>query len=137
MKYSAAMVRVLVAATAWLACACGGGAKADTTTPAQPLENKAPAAEPAAAPVPVASSPAAATALQKLREYTDKMCACGDQTCMQTVTDDMTQWSRKMAKQQTEPVKMSGDEMNIATALGTRMGECMQRVMNAAQPGQP
>ncbi len=135
MKYSAAMGRPLAVATIVLAAACGGGSKDATTTPAQPIENKAPP-EPTPA-QPAASSPAAATAMQKLREYTEKMCACSDQTCMQMVSDEMTQWSQEMAKQQREPVKMNDEEVKVATALGTRMGECMQRVVSSGQPSQP
>lgn len=134
MKYSAAMQRLLVGATVVLACACGGGNKGAATTAPQPIENKAPAAESAPAEGPAASSPAAATAMAKLREYTEKMCACADQTCMEHVSDEMTHWSQEMAKQQSEPVKMSDDELKVATELGTRMGECMQRVMGASQP---
>jgi hypothetical protein len=133
MKYSAAMQRLLVVASVWLACACGGGKK-DAASPApQPIENKAPAEAPAQ---PAATSPAAATAMQKLREYTEQMCACSDQTCMQRVADDMTKWSQEMAKQQTEPVKMSDEEVKVATDLGTRMGECMNRLMANGQPTQ-
>lgn len=138
MKYSAAMQRLLVGATVLLASACGGSGNKGASAPApQPIENKAPAAEPAPAAAPAASSPAAATAMAKLREYTEKMCLCADQTCMQQVSDEMTQWSQEMAKQQKEPVKMTDDEVKVATELGTRMGECMQRVMNAAPPSQP
>lgn len=81
-------------------------------------------------------APQFAEAIQKMQEFTDKMCACKDAKCAQDVSDEMTKWAQEMAKEQQDPPKMSEDEMKKATEIGTRMGECMTKAMGAELPPQ-
>jgi len=130
------MLKRLVIASAWLACACGGGGKTEPAAPAeQPIENKAPAAEPAAAPALAPGSPEAVMA--KLQEFGAKMCACKDNTCAEGVSNEMTKWSVEVAKTQTEPVTMTEQDQDRAVKIAQQMGECMQEAMTASPPKPP
>lgn len=111
------------AAIGWavVACACGGA----KTAPKQPetLANKQPAPLPAAAPV---DEPP----MVAMQRFTDEMCRCVDPDCARRVSDDMTKWGQEMAAKYTDPPKMSEDEQRRAVAIGTHMGECMQKAMS-------
>ena len=69
--------------------------------------------------------------------YSDHMCACRDKACVDKVTDEMTRWSQEMAKEDPKPPHMSEDQIKAATAIGERMGTCMQSAMAADKPGLP
>jgi hypothetical protein len=65
--------------------------------------------------------------LEKMREFTDAMCACKDKQCASRVSDDMTKWS-------TELMKHSGDRVNakISTKMASitkQLGDCMMKAM--------
>lgn len=110
-----------------LLCACGGGAKAPPKEPVA-LANTQPA--PLPPPAPVEEPPMVA-----MQRFTDEMCRCVDADCAKRVSDDMTKWGREMAAKYTDPPKMSEDEQRRAEAIGTHMGECMQKAMSV--PSQP
>lgn len=133
------MLNAFAVASVGLACACGGGSKKEASTPAeQPIENKAPpAAEPAAAPAPAPDSPEGA--IIALEGFTAKMCTCANADCARQVSDDMTAWAQDSAKKHPEPLQMSEEQQKRTTEIGMRLGECMQKAMNAgfAQPSQP
>jgi hypothetical protein len=76
-------------------------------------------------------------AMKKFHEFADKMCACKDMTCAQDVSDEMTKWGQEMAKTDPEPPVMTEEDTKEATALGQRMGECMQKAMGVADPAAP
>lgn len=70
------------------------------------------------------------TALAKMTEFADKMCACHDTTCAQKVSDEMTKWAQEQATKQTRrPPKMSEQMTKRFTELGERLGKCMQQAM--------
>lgn len=68
-------------------------------------------------------------ALNKMRKFTDDMCACKDTACAQKVSDEMTKWSQEMVSSDKTPPKMTEADTKEAQEIGTRMGECMQRAM--------
>jgi len=70
-----------------------------------------------------------------MTHFADEMCACHDTSCAQRVADEMTKWSQEMAKDQSKPPKMTDDDVKRATALGERMGKCMQEAMGGGQMG--
>lgn len=122
-------MRTLVIAVVLVSVACGGGQSASPPPP--PVSNSVAAAPPDAAP-PSATEQAMAT----MRRFTDEMCACTTAECAKQVSDQLTEWSVKMAKEETEPPPMTEAEQKQATELGTQMGECMMRAMGM-QPSQP
>jgi hypothetical protein len=71
----------------------------------------------------------AATSMAKMEEFANKMCACNDVTCANGVSDEMTRWSQEMAGKQKRSPKMTKADLERATAIGTRMGGCMQKAM--------
>ena len=75
--------------------------------------------------------------MAKFQEFADQMCRCSDAACAQKVSDDMTKWSVEMSKRQPVPHKLNEQQMKDATAIGTKMGECMQKAMTAGQETQP
>lgn len=117
---------------AFLVCAaltaCWSGSRQEAAAP-QPIENSSP-------PPPVVSSvrspPPRRTpneeALDRMRELESALCACQDMTCVQRVSEDMTQWSQELS-QRGEQLKLTDEETKQATEIGMRMGECMQRAM--------
>jgi hypothetical protein len=72
-----------------------------------------------------------ATALKKMAEFKDQMCACKDTACAQRVSDVMTSWAQELSKEQTEPPKMTEEDTKKATEIGEEMGKCMQKAMGA------
>jgi hypothetical protein len=105
--------------------ACGGGGSKPAESPREPaaVSNTEPT------PAPAPQTPIQ-EAMAKMREFSDKMCACKDSPCAQAVSDEMTKWAQEMANQ-TEPVKMTEEDQKAATEIGARMGECMQKAMSA------
>ena len=62
--------------------------------------------------------------------FKGKLCACPDQTCVQGVSDEMTQWAKDMQAKGMKDPKMTDDQTKRATAIGEDMGKCMKRIMN-------
>lgn len=128
------MLKGFIVVSVWLSCACGGGGKKESTAPVDPpIDNTAPARTPAAAPAPAPGS--AEASLMKLEELAARMCACTDVTCLKAVSDDMTAWSES----QGTPPEMTDEQDRKATGIGTRMGRCVMKVMNASstEPAAP
>jgi len=73
----------------------------------------------------------AAAAMQKMEDFTTRMCACKDAACAQAVSDEMSKWSQEQAKNQKSPPKLSDNEQKRSVALGEQMGKCMQEAMAA------
>ena len=75
-----------------------------------------------------------AEAMNKMGEFKDKMCACKDAKCAQSVSDDMTKWGQEQSKAMTEPPKLSDEQVKQATDIGEQMGNCMVKAMGADTP---
>lgn len=69
------------------------------------------------------------SAMAKLTEFADQMCACHDSTCAQKISDEMVKWGQEQAKQQHDPPKMSEQMTKRFTEVGERLGKCMQQAM--------
>ena len=70
-------------------------------------------------------------AMAEMAQFRDQMCACKDTACAQHVSDDMTKWGQKLAKEQSEPPQFSEEDTRRATEIGETMGKCMQHAMGA------
>lgn len=56
--------------------------------------------------------------------FTGEMCACRDKTCVETTSNNMTQWSMQLANE-SQPPKIDDGTMKVAIQLGERMARCM------------
>lgn len=91
-----------------------------TAAPAEPAQEPAPSDTPA---------PFTREALfQEMQGFADRMCECHDSQCAQQVADDMQTWSRE-AEKRADPPHMSEQDVQHASAIGERMGRCMQQAM--------
>jgi len=68
-------------------------------------------------------------AFKQMTTFKDQMCMCKDAACAQHVSDDMTKWGQEMAKDNTEPPRMTEEDTKRFTELGEQMGKCMQKAM--------
>jgi hypothetical protein len=69
-------------------------------------------------------------AMEKMREFRDKMCLCKDKACADKVQDEMIRWSSEMAKSAGErDERLDDQQMKEMTEVGTQYGECMVKVM--------
>lgn len=75
--------------------------------------------------------------MAKMAGFSDQMCACKDAECARRVSDEMTAWSQELAKKDEEPPKLSEDQQKRAMAIGTKMGECMQKAMGMSDDPPP
>lgn len=102
---------------------CGSSAP----PPAPPVANTPPPPPPAdAAP----SSARGDAAIAKLNEFADAMCRCTTKACAQKTSDDMARWGQELAKTTSSDEQMTEAQTQQATAIGQRMGECVQKAMN-------
>ena len=105
-----------------LLIACGGSA----TAPAPPVANTSPPPPPAdAAP----SSARGDAAIAKLNEFADAMCKCKTKACAQKISDDMAKWGQELAKTTSPEEQMTDAQTQQATAIGQRLGDCVQKAM--------
>ena len=127
---------LLVVAVLICSTACGGGgSKSNVQEPASTASNEQVLSntQPASA-TPAEPATPNERALAAMKNFEGRMCGCPDADCAKRVSDEMTNWSQAEAQRQTEPVKLSEDEMKSAVDIGTHMAECMQRAMSAASP---
>jgi hypothetical protein len=75
-------------------------------------------------------------AMRVFEKLTGEMCQCRDSVCATQVSDELTRWGTAMQKEWQPPPKLTEAQLKRATALGTRMGECMSKAMNGAAPDQ-
>ena len=73
-------------------------------------------------------------AIALMQRFADKMCTCKDAKCAQSVSDEMMAWAQEQARRQKEPPKMSKRAIKRATAIGDRLGKCMQTAMSPEPP---
>jgi hypothetical protein len=76
------------------------------------------------------------TAMRAFEKFTGEMCQCRDSVCAMKVSDELTRWGTAMQKEWQPPPKFDEAQLKRATALGTRLGECMTKAMNSAAPDQ-
>jgi hypothetical protein len=71
-------------------------------------------------------------AVAQFERYTDDICACKDSACAEGVTKQMTAWAAEMAKEEPHPRPGDIDKatMERMQAIGTRMSECMTKVLS-------
>jgi len=87
-----------------------------TTRPAAPVDAAA------------VASPTYTKLSGELGAFVDAMCACKDQPCARQVSDEMSRWSAANEKNQTSFDNLSADEQTTIDGLGSRMGDCMQKI---------
>jgi len=104
-----------------LVMACGSK---PTPAPA-PIANIRPAAPADAAP---ATSPNYTKLSGEFAAFADAMCACTTKACAQKVSDDMSKWSAANEKSHTSFDNLGPDEQTNVDDLGSRMGDCMQKI---------
>jgi hypothetical protein len=75
-------------------------------------------------------------AMQQFEHFAGEMCQCRDSTCAMQVSDAMTRWGTAMQKEWTPPPKLDEATMKRATAIGTRLGDCMSKAMVGNNPAQ-
>ena len=70
-------------------------------------------------------------AMEKMREFKDKMCACKDKACADKVQDEMARWSTEMARSAAEhEERLDEQQMKEMTEVGTQYGECMVKILS-------
>jgi hypothetical protein len=65
--------------------------------------------------------------MDKMREFTDKVCACKDKACVDGVSDEMMRWAQDNAGKSDEAP--SDEDMKLGAQLGEQMAKCMQAAM--------
>ena len=71
-----------------------------------------------------------ARALRQFAKYTDQMCACSDQQCVQYVTDDLTKWSQQLVKDEPSLQHPDHETMQRAEPIVKRFTQCMSKAMS-------
>lgn len=72
-------------------------------------------------------------AIRGFERFTGEMCQCKDSACAIRVSDDLTRWGTAIQKDWEPAPKLDEAQMKRATALGTRLADCMTRAMAAPQ----
>ncbi len=112
--------------------ACGG------KPPPPTVQNEA-APQPAPAPAPPPKSENEVV-MEKMRAFTDGMCACKDKVCADKVQEGMNAWAQQVARDRPHrgtshdhkpALKPTEAEMKEMTEVGRRYGECMTAAMTA------
>jgi hypothetical protein len=73
----------------------------------------------------------ASDAVERMTEYSERMCACRDKRCADGVQDEFTKWGMEEAKKATrgKDAKPSADLMKRSSEVMTRYSECMTKLM--------
>ncbi|MEO8553021.1 MAG: hypothetical protein ABI678_23775 [Kofleriaceae bacterium] len=94
--------------------------------PPAPVANTPPPPPP---PDAAPSSPRGEAAVAKLNEFADTMCKCTTKACAQKVSDDMAKWGQELTQTTSPDEQMTDAQTQQATAIGQRLGECVQKAM--------
>jgi hypothetical protein len=80
------------------------------------------------------SKDSTAVAMERMREFKDRMCACkaGDKPCADKVQDELIRWSTETAKTASDPERLDERTMKEMTEIGTQYAECIQIAMSPA-----
>src|SRR5258706_16425686 len=65
----------------------------------------------------------------KMREFTDRMCDCADKRCADQITEEMSAWSREMAKRSGKHAKLSALDTKRMAATTEELTKCMTKAM--------
>ncbi len=76
-----------------------------------------------------------AAAMQKMGEFTDRMCGCKDKDCASKVNDDMTKWMQDMSKTADKNAKPSEADQKKMEESAKKFGECNAKLMVEAAGG--
>jgi hypothetical protein len=105
--------------------ACGG------KSPPPTVQNEvAPQPAPAPAPPPKSENE---VVMEKMRGFTDGMCACKDKVCADKVQEGMSAWAQQVARDAGDKPSPTPTEAELKamTEVGQRYGECMTAAMSA------
>jgi hypothetical protein len=97
-------------------------------------------AAPAHALRPAAPAPMTiASAMEKMNEFTDEMCACTDKACAEAVGVSMERWAKEMGETEGRELaaKMTDDDKKEVAAIAERIGKCMMTLMAPGTPSSP
>jgi len=123
--------------------ACGGGNKPAPRSP-PPVTKTDPPATPPATPVPTpppaqqdfnacTDVPCLVAAMDA---FSQKMCACKDQSCADAVNGELTTWATKLSeKPELNNTKPTDDETKQITDVMQRYQTCMTKIMSAKDTG--
>ena len=64
--------------------------------------------------------------LARLASFTERMCACPDQACAQTVQAELTQWSASLRKPDAAP---AAPQLQRMTELGSAYAACLTKIL--------
>jgi hypothetical protein len=67
--------------------------------------------------------------IAKMREFTDRMCDCADKRCADQITEEMSDWSREMAKRSRKPERLSELDTKRMAATTEELTKCMTKAM--------
>jgi hypothetical protein len=120
--------------------ACGGGGNKPATVSNQP--SSTPPAVETSKPMVATAQPSCANvddvrcAVDTMQYFSDRICACKDKTCGDTVNNDMTAWGTDMAKRAdaSRAAKPSETDVKRMTEIMTKYTECMTKLMMDAPP---
>jgi len=76
-------------------------------------------------------------ALATFRAYQEQMCACRDKTCADRVTADLQRWSDEMARNEREPAPPDETQLKQLQEVGTKLGECLTKLMGQGDAPAP
>src|SRR4051812_36855404 len=102
--------------------------------PAEPVARPAAQAPVVPAPTPVAeggeTSPAG-TALAGMATFRDAMCKCTAKPCVDQVTEEMTEWGKRLAREggARKPDKVADADIEKMSAITEAMIQCMTAAM--------
>lgn len=80
------------------------------------------------------SSISAEEAVTAMSSFTDAMCACKDAACATRVANEMQTWSTAQASAGKPPPQLSDRDKIKITAIGERLGACMQAAITNTVP---
>jgi hypothetical protein len=67
--------------------------------------------------------------IAKMTELKDKMCACKDKACSDTVSDELSKWTQEQAKAAGDkPVPPSKDDAKKTAAITAELVKCMLKL---------
>lgn len=66
-----------------------------------------------------------AVMIAKMNEFTDELCSCTDPACAERVAEEMTRWSRELAKSNDRAEELSEPEVKRMAETAERMAKCM------------
>jgi len=72
-----------------------------------------------------------ASVLATLSSYRDRMCACMDAPCAQSVQAELSSWSAQLGDQGARPTEQQAKQL---AELATQYGACLTKILVPASP---